>query len=1040
MTDRDAPPLDLAELRRVLRSADPAAFLVPPRILRRVIKHDCQIAFVGLQVPHRKTYVIGRDVLLTFTTRDELGIEPDQFIPATVILIARPDGELLAKMPRGPALLKYWRLLFHARVHIAFAERLLAKDALCERIQKMGSTEFDEIRAVLRQEKYLLPPRDDVTTYEEFAAAYLELRWFDPALLPRYFPAIDDFESIDRLLAKDVNAATLFARTRPAGAPEPAPIVDDPDRPEEVNVQDETATPRHQSETLYRAFVARADRAARAGNAVRAAIERFRAARVAPSRRLADEARIRAGAALDRLTERLRPALRLGDSAAHEFRHLMTTLLPRAARGAWPPEARLLYDLQKVCVDHERPTFSPDIVEWAYSLFRRPLVRPLPNQPFVLAVKHLRGAMRRLASIRLAEIDRHALTKLLASALEETEHRLRERLRPIFADVLRQADVLPRNFAEVVARDKLIEELLDRVIERGFLNIGDLRDALSRNELKLPDLNGPGEFVTGGPILRANRRMALAAPAVYRRGEIYLRWMQRLSALAFGTPVGRWLTLFAVLPFGGAYASIVFIQEILHLFRLRLHLHGQPLIIAVGVLGVFYLLLLHLNQFRKWVVEFAHLAGRAIRGIVIDLPAAVCRLPPVRHLLESGLFQVLFRCVVKPLPVAAVAWVALWGLDVGPLGIGIGVGATLLLTSIFVNSRLGHDLEEQVADWGARQWDYFRNVIPGLVRLIADFFKRILEAIDRALYSVDEWLRFRSGQRRITLIAKTILGFVWFLISYVIRLYVNVFIEPTLNPLKHFPAVTVAAKILLPFWIPITKAFAAPFLFLSEPVAYTIATFGLHALPGAAGFLVWELKENWRLYHVNRSMTLRPVIIGHHGETMLRLLKPGFHSGTLPKLYAKLRRAERTAHRGGPWRAVRRHLANLHDIEHSVAHFIERELFAFLRGSPAWVGHDIKLAGVSAGTNRIRIALSCPNLDESHLVLDFQLHDGLLMAKISQRGWLPQATGDRFVALIAAMAGLYQKAGVSLTEPITWFRWVETWEAIRAGREPSPLG
>ena len=64
-------------------------------------------------------------------------------------------------------------------------------------------------------------------------------------------------------------------------------------------------------------------------------------------------------------------------------------------------------------------------------------------------------------------------------------------------------------------------------------------------------------------------------------------------------------------------------------------------------------------------------------------------------------------------------------------------------------------------------------------------------------------------------------------------------------------------------------------------------------LPGIFGFLVWELKENWRLYRANRAPDLKPVVIGSHGETMLRLLRPGFHSGTVPKLYAKLRRAQR---------------------------------------------------------------------------------------------------------------------------------------------------
>src|SRR5262249_58981978 len=68
-------------------------------------------------------------------------------------------------------------------------------------------------------------------------------------------------------------------------------------------------------------------------------------------------------------------------------------------------------------------------------------------------------------------------------------------------------------------------------------------------------------------------------------------------------------------------------------------------------------------------------------------------------------------------------------------------------------------------------------------------------------------------------------------------------------------------------------------------------------LPGLGGFLVWELKENWRLYAANRPPTLRPVMVGSHGETLARLLRPGFHSGTLPKLHAKLRKAERRAGR-----------------------------------------------------------------------------------------------------------------------------------------------
>ena len=93
----------------------------------------------------------------------------------------------------------------------------------------------------------------------------------------------------------------------------------------------------------------------------------------------------------------------------------------------------------------------------------------------------------------------------------------------------------PQNLPERVARKKLVEELLDQIGERGFLTMGDLRDAISRNNLKLPDLSEAARFLRGDQLLRADRKLALALDGVYRRGEFYLRWMQRLSSLGFGT-------------------------------------------------------------------------------------------------------------------------------------------------------------------------------------------------------------------------------------------------------------------------------------------------------------------------------------------------------------------------------------------------------------------------------------------------------------------------------------------------------------------------
>src|SRR5207302_8271742 len=78
------------------------------------------------------------------------------------------------------------------------------------------------------------------------------------------------------------------------------------------------------------------------------------------------------------------------------------------------------------------------------------------------------------------------------------------------------------------------------------------------------------------------------------------------------------------------------------------------------------------------------------------------------------------------------------------------------------------------------------------------FFEVMLERIDRMLYAVDEWLRFRAGQSGFSLVAKAAIGVVWFYIAYFIRFAINLLVEPQINPIKHFPVVTVSHKIVLP--------------------------------------------------------------------------------------------------------------------------------------------------------------------------------------------------------------------------------------------------
>src|SRR5262249_53201487 len=137
-----------------------------------------------------------------------------------------------------------------------------------QRVAEIGASEFEEIRMVLDQDHYLLDPTDDRHAYIEFAAVYLELRHFGANQLPVCFPGISDFDRIDQLLSKDVDAAALFTKTRLPGAPDPVFIAD--------NSSDE-------SHDYYYRLLKNADRASRTGNTVRAAILRTRAARVAPA-------------------------------------------------------------------------------------------------------------------------------------------------------------------------------------------------------------------------------------------------------------------------------------------------------------------------------------------------------------------------------------------------------------------------------------------------------------------------------------------------------------------------------------------------------------------------------------------------------------------------------------------------------------------------------------------------------------------------------------------------------------------------------------
>ena len=75
-----------AELESAVASVDSTAFMVPARIVRRVLRHDRGLTESGLRLPHRKTYFVSRASLLQVVEPAEIGVAGVDDVPEMSIL------------------------------------------------------------------------------------------------------------------------------------------------------------------------------------------------------------------------------------------------------------------------------------------------------------------------------------------------------------------------------------------------------------------------------------------------------------------------------------------------------------------------------------------------------------------------------------------------------------------------------------------------------------------------------------------------------------------------------------------------------------------------------------------------------------------------------------------------------------------------------------------------------------------------------------------------------------------------------------------
>jgi hypothetical protein len=259
---------------------------------------------------------------------------------------------------------------------------------------------------------------------------------------------------------------------------------------------------------------------------------------------------------------------------------------------------------------------------------------------------------------------------------------------------------------------------------------------------------------------------------------------------------------------------------------------------------------------------------------------------------------------------------------------------------------------------------------------------------------------------------------------------------------------------MLPFDMDLTRLIAGPLTpLLGTVIGNAAAVTTVFFLPGLFGFLVWELHSNWRLYAANRLAALGPIVVGSHGETVVRLLRPAFHSGTVPKRFARLRRALR-AGRGG---VALKHREALHHVEEAMRRLLEREFAGLLRESRSLGVSAIEPGAIHLATGRIRIELLGEDRDRPSLWIDLEERSGVLEAAISRPGWLEGLDDAQRRTLADALAALYKISGVERVGTpgadrvapvsiafrdvvIAWSAWVATWEneanPVSEPREP----
>ncbi len=628
---------------------------------------------------------------------------------------------------------------------------------------------------------------------------------------------------------------------------------------------------------------------------------------------------------------------------------------------------------------------------WLGSWGAKPWRLALPLQAELRTLAALQQVQKRLEHLPWDKKQLDAFQAFFQPAIENYQAGLQQFLQPLLKTIIRTAGFgigMPR---DQVSLDKIIKQIIALVEKKSYFGFSDLRDIIARNDLRLPDPSLKALFF-GDNLIKLHRLLLENLSGIYRGGDFYLTLLQQLSAVLFGNVVGRNLTRFIILPFGIAFLALEGINYLYHLLHYVFHGlidldFATPL--AFVLLGLLLNIIFYTQDGRKSLQHLGQLTWQLLIFIFYTLWTAPLRWRLVRELTKSKTFKFVNNYIFQPV---IIGFAVLFVLGFIALLVQIESQLTLLellfgayfIGFILRNTYWGKHLLDATAYELSLFWGQVKNTFfIGFIGFILDFFEVLLTKLENILQYISDLFRYRQQESRLDLLIKLLLQPLWGFLSFFIRLYVTVLVEPQINPIKHFPVVTVAHKLILPLLPSITLVMLAFFdNFLPRYLSLPFVTITIILFPGVFGFLVWELKENWRLYAASHRSVPQPVMVGDHGETLQGMLKLGFHSGTIPRAFRRLRRNLRQ------WKNPGRHFnvqlyrseQRLHHARAAIVNFLEQELIAsvlYHKNQESRL-EEITLLALDLASQAIfiQLAVACKDRKEnSPLYITFFLED-----------------------------------------------------------------